>query len=147
MIRIEVGRAEPSGIDPIGSEIFDAWRVRADESGVVFALSTRIRDRLPDAIAQAQGPFVPEEAILVAWDEVPDMLGFATRTRFGTERDARVALVATRLGARRTISRFALVEMEQFAIERDGREIEIAGIGVPLESLRTIVEMIQGGEW
>lgn len=127
-----------------GRAIFDRWNAAAGNP--VLGLWTTDRGRLPADLEDAQAPFLPEELLAVAWS-VSGGLELAMRTQFAAERNARVALVATRLGARRTIDRFSLQPTEMFSIDRRNRAIDIVGIVAPWESVSTVAQMIEGGRW
>lgn len=130
--------------DRRGRAIFDRWRLESPD--LVLALLTTDRGQLPLDLKEAQAPFLPEELLAIAWS-VPEGVELAVRSKFATDRTARVALVATRLGARRTIDRFALIATESFAIDRRGAEIDMMGVVAPWESLWTVAAMIEGGDW
>jgi|GEM_PF-5938007 len=144
-------RIEPSGVSAPGENlrrrgrsIFDRWGTAAGNP--VLGLRTTDRGRLPADLEDAQAPFLPEELLAIAWS-VPGGLELAMRTQFAAERNARVALVATRLGARRTIDRFSLRPSETFSIERRSTAIDIVGIVAPWGSVSTVAQMIEGGRW
>lgn len=130
--------------DRRGREIFSRWRAEAPE--LMLAIRSADPRRLPMDLKDAQAPFLPEELLAIAWS-VGNGVELALRTRFAEERTARVALVATRLGARRTIDRFQLRSTEAFAIDRRGSEIDVSGVVAPWETVRIVATMIEGGRW
>lgn len=145
VLRIDADSNPPIARRRVGDALFESWETNGPDA--TFALVTRDRSRLPAELEEAQTPFVPEEVVAVAWPSPDGALVLALRTRFAEERGARVALVATRLGARGVIERFALETTEEFAIDRTEREIEIVGVRAPRESILLVVGLIEGGEW
>lgn len=144
VLRIDLGDATPDRSRRTGRRIFSLWDKGA--SDIVLALQTDDRSRLPSDLKEAQGPFIPGELLAIAW-LAPDGVELALRTTFPEERIARVALVATRLGARRTIERFLLETTSEFAIDRREREIDIIGVVAPWESISAMADIVEGGQW
>ncbi len=145
IVRIDSSPAASNGADLTGEELFSLWD--AGNPGIDLGLMTGDRSRLPAEIEEAQAPFVPQEAVVVVWDNGSTDFGVALRTKMRDERTARVALVATRLGAQRTIDRLELSTDEFFAIERREENIVILGIVVPAQRLGEIAQLIEGGTW